>query len=125
MLFSHREQEINFRSIQFARQETRKSFARDYGDSSEKKSKVSSKMYEPRPEMPEYITCSHSHDFQIKKRPQSTHSSKRNRQYQTPGRQMKEREPSRRESTAASRPLVGTIKSNLFVPYSHTHRSRF
>ena len=35
--------------------------------------------------MPEYITCSHSHDFQIKKRPQSNHSCKVNKRYQTPG----------------------------------------
>ena len=85
MLFSHKEQEINFRSIQYGRQETKKSFARDYGDSSEKKSKMSSKMYEPRPDLPEFVANSHSHDFQIRKRPQSNHSSKQNRKYQSTG----------------------------------------
>ena len=43
----------------------------------------------------------------------------------TGGKQMKEREGSRKESTAASKAMVGTIKSNLFVPYSHTNRTRF
>ena len=109
------------------RHDTRRSLWKELGDFSERRShKGGSKIYENRFDLPDFATIGFQTDRKGKKRPMSHNSIKmRKGTLQSHNKPVRTGEASRYASTTASRPQVGTIKSNLFVPYRHTPRPLF
>ena len=69
---------------------------------------------------PDLVAISQAVDFNSKKRPLSHHSIKNRKASNDPTRRYtKLHDPSKTGSTVVSRNCVGSIKSNLFVPFRH------
>ena len=115
--------------MQFSRSDSKKSPSKelllDYG---EKRSRSTSKFWENRQDIPDFNTIAQTNEFNIKKRPQSNNSVKvRKSSGQGLNKSGKFGDStSKMGSTAGtSKPLVGTIKSNLFIPHRLIGRNVF
>ena len=113
--------------MQFARSDSKKSPSKelllDYG---EKRSRSSSKFWQNRQDLPEFNTIAQTSDFNIKKRPQSNSSIKvRKNSSQGLNKSGKCGESKMGSTAGTNRPLIGTIKSNLFIPHRLIGRNVF
>ena len=70
---------------------------------------------------PDYATLSHLMDSEARKRPQSFNGSHKAKRAYPAGSSNKsiKAESGKNMPTMTSRMMVGSIKSNLFVPYKH------
>ncbi len=110
--------------MQFSRYDTlsRKYSVNDKHEGFDPKSRTTTKQRDAKMDLPpDYATLSHLMDSDPRKRPQSfngSHKVKRTCHAGSSSKSIKA-ESGKGISTMTSRMMVGTIKSNLFVPYRH------